>query len=87
MRVIALTTTDNPFDPIDDFNNWLLQDKVSGANCCEYIANIGNFEDKMSEEEQMIELERAIDDIVLNDPLERYVKVVREVDESTHPIE
>lgn len=78
--IVALTTIDNPFDPIDDFANWLREDKLRGTSCCEYIDRLANFTNDMSEEEKQIELERVIDLIVLSDPMGRYKKVIKEGD-------
>lgn len=74
---VALTTVDNPFDPIDDFNNWLREDKLRGTSCCEYIARLANYSNDMSDEEREIETERVIDLIVLSDPMGRYKKVTK----------
>ena len=79
MRAVALTTTTNPFDPFDDFNNWYREDELQGTKCCEYIANLANWKENMSNEEKMMETERVIDEIIAADPFDRYKKVVREV--------
>ena len=73
-----LTTIDNPFDPFEQFTNWFLFDVEKGYNTCGYLGRIVNFNDEMSEKEKDEEIERAIDEIIANDILGIYTKVVRE---------
>lgn len=72
-----LTTFDNPFDPFDQFTSWLLFDKEKGYNSCEYLARIAKLSDDMSQEEVDIEVERAIDEIIMYDFLNIYKKVTK----------
>lgn len=77
-RTIALTTFDNPFDPIDQFNDWWRFDTDHGYNTCQYLARIAKPTDQFSDKENEIEIERAIDEIVRLDPFGIYKKVVKE---------
>lgn len=77
-RTIALTTFDNPFDPIDQFNDWWRYDTDHGYNSCQYLARIAKPTDQFSENENAIEIERAIDEIVRLDPFGIYRKFVKE---------
>ena len=61
---VMLTTTDNPYNPFDQFHSWLLFDKEKGYNTCEYLARIAKLEDDMSQPEKDAEIERAIDEII-----------------------
>lgn len=79
MKVSMLTTVDNPFDPFDDFDSWYLYDCEKGYNSCSYLARIGKFSDKLTEQENNEEQERAIDEIIKCNPLNIYRKVTREV--------
>lgn len=74
-----LTTSDNPYDPFDQFTQWLLFDKEKGYDTCELIDRLSNFRDDMSEKEIDEEHERIIDQIIENDPLNIYKKVERKV--------
>lgn len=78
--MFALSTIDNPFNPFDDFNEWLMFDMSNGYNCCEYLARIINETDEMSEFEKIIETERAIDEIIELNPNPIYIKVSKEVE-------
>ena len=74
-----LTTFDNPFDPFDDFTSWLLFDNEKGYNTCGYLARIAQTSDDMTQKEVNEEIERAIDEIILYNPLNIYKKVKREI--------
>ena len=70
-----LTTIDNPFNPFDDFELWLMFDKEKGYNCCERLARIANISDDFTEKEESEEIERAIDEIIKYDFLNIYTKI------------
>lgn len=72
-----LTTFDNPFDPFDDFTSWWLFDVEQGYNTCGYLDRIAKIEDDMTQKEVNAEIERAIDEIILYNPLNIYKKVKR----------
>lgn len=70
-----LTTIDNPYDPVDDFDKWLMFDKLHDYNSCEKLARIANTSSAFSDSENEEEIERAIDLIVLNDFTYMFIKV------------
>jgi hypothetical protein len=72
-----LTTVDNPYDPFENFDSWLLYDKEKGYDSSERLARIAVLTDDMSEEEIDIEIERAIDEIIKYDFLDIYKKKVK----------
>lgn len=74
-----LTTIDNPFDPFEQFDSWLLFDKEKGYNSSEYLMRIAQISDDMTQKEIDEEIERAIDEIVALNPLGIYKKVKREI--------
>lgn len=73
-----LTTIDNPYSPFDDFDQWFLFDVEHGYNTCSYIDRVANIEEDMSDEEVMIETERAIDSIVKVDFLGIRLKLYKD---------
>ena len=76
--VTALTTFDNPFDPLKEFEKWFNFDTVAkGYNSCGYLARIARTSDQLSDAENEDEIERAIDEIVALNPT-LYKKVVGE---------
>lgn len=79
MRVCALTTVDNPFDPIDDFEQWFVWDVTRGHNSCAYLARIARTSDGLSDAQNEQEIERAIDEIVALDFMNEYKKVTRDL--------
>lgn len=79
-RVVVLTTFDNPFDPIDDFDNWWRYDRDHQYNTNELIARLIQLSPQFSPFEEMKAQENAIDTIIKNDFQNIYKKVVREVD-------
>ena len=70
-----LTTIDNPFDPFEQFHSWFLFDAEKGYNTCAYLGRIARTSEQMSDEENDIEVERAIDEIIKYDFLNIYKKV------------
>jgi len=75
MASIALTTFDNPFNPFTEFTSWLMYDNDKGYGTVDYLGRIAKVSDELSDEENEIETERAIDDIIRLDPLNIYKKV------------
>lgn len=72
-----LTTVDNPYDPFEDFDSWLMFDKEKGYNSSERLARIAILTDEMSDVEFDEEIERAIDEIIKYDILDVYKKVTK----------
>ena len=78
-----LTTVDNPFDPFDDFTSWFLFDIEKGYDSCGKVTRIAKLSDDLTEKEEDVEIERAIDEIIKYDPLDVYKKVTRKIESST----
>lgn len=74
----AITTRDNPYDPIEQFVPWFMYDVEKGYNSCAYLARIARTSDVLSDEENDREVERAIDEIVRLDPMNIYKKIKKE---------
>lgn len=75
MARCMLTTKDNPYDPFTDFTQWFLFDVEKGYNSCAYLGRIALTSDSLSEEENLEEIERAIDEIISYDFMNLYVKL------------
>lgn len=76
-RSCAITTFDNPFNPFEDFDSWLMYDKEKGYDSCERLARIAQIEDDFTQKEIIDEIERAIDRIIELDPFNIYKKIVK----------
>lgn len=74
---VALTTHDNPYDPFDDFGNWLIYDNLHGYNSCGYLGRIAHTSDQLTDSENNEEIDRAIDEIIKYDFRNIYKKVVQ----------
>ena len=77
METCMLTTTDNPYDPFSQYEAWYRFDEDNGYHSCAFLARIARTSDQLSEQENMEEIERAINDIIKYDPLGIYKKVKR----------
>ena len=73
-----LTTFDNPYNPFEQFTSWFLFDVEKGYNTCSYLGRIARTSDQLSEEENELEIERAIDEIIKYDFRNIYKKVTRQ---------
>lgn len=71
----ALTTIDNPFDPFEQFSAWFLFDEEKGYHSCSYLGRIARTSSQLSDEENDLEVERAIDEIIKYDFRNIYKKV------------
>lgn len=73
-----LTTFDNPYDPFEQFSYWFLFDVEKGYNSCSYLARIARTSDMLSDKENDMEIERAVDEILKYDFMNIYKKVKKE---------
>lgn len=76
-REARLTTVDNPYDPFKEFSEWYMFDMTQGYNSCAYLDRIAKTSRNLTEAENLIEIEDAIDEIVSINPL-LYKKVLKE---------
>ena len=83
MRKCLLTTIDNPYDPLEQFEQWYQFDMDKGYGTCSYLDRIARTSDQLSDAENSQLIEAAIDEIIKYDFQNIYMKIVKEVDEST----
>lgn len=74
-----LTTTDNPFDPFVEYEDWYAYDTRSGHHSASFLARIVFTSDELSEIDQRLIIEEAIDEIVRENVSGMFKKVTREV--------
>jgi hypothetical protein len=77
MSQSMLTTTDNPFDPFTDFDNWFAFDESKGYHTCAYLARITITSDELSPADEELAIEYAIDEIIKINVLGIYKKVIK----------
>lgn len=65
-RTLYITTTDNPYDPSVDWDQWYFYDLSQGYCTCERLANLARTSDELSENTNAVLLEEAIDQLVEN---------------------
>jgi hypothetical protein len=72
-----LTTVDNPFDPFTQFDEWYAMDSRLGYNTPGLLAAISQQSNELSEIDQLVVVQQAIDEIVSENVLGVHRKVKR----------
>ena len=75
-RVVYLTTADNPYNPYTQFDEWFAFDTQHGYNSCAYLARLAHPATGLSDRENNLEIEDAIDRIVDLNLTGNYKKLV-----------
>jgi hypothetical protein len=77
MEGSMLTTMDNPYNPFTQFDEWNAWDQSNGYNTLSYLGRVVITSDELSDTDQSLAIEQAIDDIVaLNGGLYKKVSAV-----------
>lgn len=63
-KMVRVTTTDNPFNPFTEWDEWYFYDLSKGYSTCERLDRLSNTSSKLSDELNNEELEQAIDQMV-----------------------
>ena len=80
MKAVALSTTDNPYNPLLDYTPWYLWDTQAGYNTAGYLARIVRTSDDLSYADQQEAIEMAIDEILELNLTGNYIKVEADID-------
>ncbi len=72
-----LTTTDNPYDPFSQFDEWYAYDEAKGYHSSAYLARVVRTANDLSTDDQNQLIEDAIDEIVELNLTGTYKKVVQ----------
>ena len=72
---VMLTSIDNPYSPFTDFRRWYLHD-ITHYNVSALLAQVVILHGTMTADEMRVSIEEAIDEIVRENVLGIYVKVV-----------
>lgn len=73
-----LTTFDNPYNPFDKYDDWYAYDLRVGYNTPGLLARIAVVSDELSEADQSVAIQQAIDEIVFENVSGMHKKVTRE---------
>lgn len=74
-----LTTVDNPYNPFDDWDLWYKWDERAGYHTTSFLARVVQTSDELSEADQHLAIEQAIDEIVRENVTGMFRKVTKEV--------
>jgi len=77
-----LTTVDNPYDPVTQFDKWDAWDQANGYHSMSFLARVVITSDELSEADQELALEQGIEEIVRENVTGMY-KMVPIPDNST----
>lgn len=75
MAICAISTTDNPYNPITDFANWNALDQQLGYNLASLLGRWVDQSSDLSEEDEEAAIEEAVDKIVALNPTGNCIKV------------
>lgn len=76
-----LTTVDNPFNPHTHFDEWYAYDVKLGHHTLEFLARIVRSSDELSELDQELAIDQAIDEIVKENVSGLYRKIAATIEE------
>lgn len=76
MSASRLTTADNPYNPFTQFDQWMEWDRNAGYNTPSYLARIVVSSSELPDEEQDRAVEDAIDEILEENVLGIYKRVL-----------
>lgn len=74
---VMLTTLDNPYDPFTQWDEWYEFDTSHGYHTAAYVARQVVSSDEISDADQLVALNNAIDDIISENLSGNYKKVTR----------
>jgi hypothetical protein len=80
MEEHMLTTTDNPYNPYTEWTQWYQFDESAGYHTTSYLARIVVTSDELSQADQDLAIDTAIDEILKLNILGIYTKVQKPAD-------
>lgn len=75
MQLHMLSTIDNPYDPTTQYDLWEQYDAQKGYNTPAFLARVAYTASELSEADQDLALEHAIDEIITENVLGIYKKI------------
>jgi hypothetical protein len=71
-----LTTVDNPYDPVTQFDDWYAFDTAAGYGTLALLARVVKSSDELSDADQVLAIEQGIDEIVQENVSGLHTKVL-----------
>lgn len=78
MAEYMLTTVDNPWNPFNNFDEWDAWDRAAGYHTTAFLARIVRTSDELSQADQDLAIDQAIDEIVEENLLGLYKKITKD---------
>lgn len=75
MDEYMLSTSDNPFNPYTQWDEWYAFDVAAGYHTSAYLARVVRSSDELSESDQSLAIKDAIDEILKYNLTGNYIKV------------
>jgi len=63
-EVYMLSTVDNPFNPFTQWDEWFAYDEKLGYHTCALLARVTHTSDELSDVDQDLTVQQAIDEVV-----------------------
>lgn len=76
-----LSTIDNPYNPFDEYRRWYEFDTRLGYNTAAFLARLTFTSYELSEVDQALAVENAVDEAVEENVLGLYIKVTKEIED------
>ena len=73
-----LTTVDNPYNPFTRYDEWLEYDISMGYNTSSFLARVAKVSDELSEPDQTLAIQQAIEEIAYENVSGMWRKVTKE---------
>lgn len=78
MTAYMLTTVDNPYNPFTQFDEWYAFDTLKGYHTCSYLDRIAHTSDELSDADNELAINQAINEILDFNLLGIYQKVTED---------
>ena len=65
VKEYMLSTSDNPYNPFTQFREWYAFDVANGYNTCSYLARICEYTDDVSDREERLSINDAIEEALM----------------------
>ena len=78
MADVMLSTFDNPYDPFTQYDQWYEYDTSKGYHSSSFLGRVVVSSPELTEQDQDLAIEEAIDEIVRENVLGIYIKVKKD---------